>query len=265
MPETPTRDHAASLIRCDDVSVVFDKAAAVIDSVCTSFAAGKIASIVGPSGCGKTTLLRTLAGLQRPSSGRVTLTPPAESRSGEIAFVFQQPALLPWRTALQNVLLPLELSGAAGDKREIARDALASVQLADAADQFPDQLSGGMQMRVSLARALVTRPRVLLLDEPFAALDEMLRNELGQLLLELWRQHRFTAVMVTHNIAESILLSHRVIVMREGRVAHSLENQIPFPRNPDLIRTASFGEFYGRVSDLIQGRSMTESVSESPI
>ena len=197
-----------------------------------------------------------MARLERPTAGEVLLDPPA-NRSGEAAFVFQQPTLMPWRTALENVMVPLELigSGAPAARRDVARQLLDQVGLSNALDRFPRQLSGGMKMRVSLARALVTDPRLLLLDEPFAAIDDMLRSQLGELLLNLWDRRRFTAVLVTHNIAEAVLLSHRVVVMRGGRIATEIDNPLPWPRTELARRTASFGQFYGRVSDALRGQS----------
>ncbi len=197
-----------------------------------------------------------MARLERPTAGDVLFDPPA-TRRGESAFVFQQPTLMPWRTALENVMLPLELigSGSREQWRAAARLMLDQVGLSDAIDRFPQQLSGGMKMRVSIARALVTEPRVLLLDEPFAAIDDMLRNQLGQLLLDLWDRRRFTAVLVTHNIAEAVLLSHRVAVMRHGQISSQIDNPLPWPRADQIRRTTSFGEFYGHVSDALRGES----------
>ena len=219
-----------------------------------SIPAGQICSLIGPSGCGKTTLLRLLARLEHPTAGTVTFEPPA-GRKGETAFVFQQPTLMPWRTAIENVTLPLELihRGRTKQYREVASGLLDQVGLSDAADRFPNQLSGGMKMRVSIARALVTQPGVLLLDEPFAAIDDMLRSQLGQLLLDLWQRRQFTAVLVTHNIAEAVLLSHRVMVMHRGSISSQIDNPLPWPRNEQLRRSAEFGEFYGQVSDALRG------------
>lgn len=222
---------------------------------------GEIYSLIGPSGCGKTTLLRLMAELENPTSGTVKIDPPALGRRGQIAFVFQQPTLLPWRTTLGNVMLPLELiaRGAAEERQQAASEMLDAVGLSEATTRFPHQLSGGMKMRVSIARALVTEPSVLLLDEPFAALDDMLRSQLGELLLELWQRRRFTAVMVTHNIAESILLSHKIVVMREGRSREPIENPLPRPRDETLKRSPDFARFYGRISDALRDVSRTDS------
>jgi len=215
--------------------------------------AGEITCLIGPSGCGKTTLLRLIAGLEDPTAGSV-LQHPATAQQGQVGFVFQQPSLLPWRTAIENVMLPLELiRGQSTDQRkQLASDALQAVRMSHAALRLPHQLSGGMKMRVSIARALVTQPTVLLLDEPFAALDDLLRFELGQLLLALWQARRFTTVMVTHNIAEAVLLSDQIVVMHNGRIDTVLANPLPYPRELSLRRTVQFGSFYGEVSDALR-------------
>jgi ABC-type nitrate/sulfonate/bicarbonate transport system ATPase subunit len=252
-PLTVTSANASS-IACRSLSVRFAADVTAVDQVNLTIPAGEIVSLIGPSGCGKTTLLRLMSGLETATAGSVQLTPAANSRHGEIAFVFQQPSLLPWRSALENVLLPLQLIhwGNASRRNEAAQEILDTVQLSDARDRLPHQLSGGMKMRVSIARALVSNPKVLLLDEPFAALDDMLRNQLGQLILDLWQQRKFTAVMVTHNIAESIMLSHRIAVMRNGRVGDPIPNPLPRPRDESLRRSPEFGEFYGTVSDSLR-------------
>lgn len=197
---------------------------------------GEFLSLVGPSGCGKSTLLRLVAGLLAPTEGR--LERPSALPCG---FVFQSPTLLPWRTVEANVVLPLELEGtprsAAKDR---ARELLELVGLTDSVQSFPAQLSGGMRMRVSIARALAVRPRLLLLDEPFAALDDITRNRLQEDLLRLRAREGFTTLMVTHNIAEAAFLSDRVLVVtpRPGRI-HA-EVAVPFgPEREDELRTSA--------------------------
>lgn len=256
--------HAASAIECRNATVGFDTMTLAVDGVDLTVRAGEILSLIGPSGCGKTTLLRSIAGLQPLRSGDIRFVPPLQSDRGQIGFVFQQPALLPWATTLENVMLPLELVRARApregmssaqttrQRREAALASLESVKLGDALGKRPHELSGGMQMRASIARALVTHPAVLLLDEPFAALDDMLRTDLGLLLLSLWNKNRFTAVMVTHNINESIWLSHRIALMRGGVLERVIENPLPWPRDVSIMRTASFASFFGEVSDLLR-------------
>lgn len=249
--------NTASAIICQNVDVEFGGGVRAVDSVNLTAAAGEILALVGPSGCGKTTLLRLMAGLQSPTSGTVEIDPVAAGHRGEVAFVFQQPSLLRWRTAIENVALPLELigRGTGAERNEAAAEMLRRVDLGDAMNRYPSQLSGGMKMRVSIARALVTRPRMILLDEPFAALDDMLRTQLGELLLRLWQDQGFTAVMVTHNIGESILLSHRIAVMRSGKVTATFDNPLPRPRPDSLRESPEFGQFYGQVSRELRGQS----------
>ena len=176
-----------------------------------------------------------------------------------MAFVFQQPTLLPWRTAIENVMLPLQLGIDPVDGasiRQRAREELAAMDLREEAfERYPNELSGGMRMRVSLARALVTRPTVLLLDEPFAALDDMLRTTLGELLLRRWTERPFTMVLVTHNIAEAIMLSHRLLVMREAELAMTINNAMEWPRNENQRTSSTFAELYRQVSDSLRGAS----------
>ncbi len=228
-----------------------------IDNVDIPIRAGERLALVGQSGCGKTTLLRVVAGLQSLTAGQCEHHNP-----GSTSFVFQQPALLPWRRVIRNVQLPLELQPGnhnAVSARDAATAALKEVELSDATRRFPYQLSGGMKMRVSIARALVTRPDLLLLDEPFAALDDLLRTQLGELVTRLWRAHRFTVVMVTHNIGEAIALSDRICVMHDGRISSVLENPVTrsqrdasVERSEDVRRTPEFAEFYGVVSDQLR-------------
>lgn len=200
---------------------------------------GDFVSLLGPSGCGKSTVLRMMAGLIAPSAGRVDVAGGGEM--GDIGFVFQEPTLMPWSTTLKNVMLPLRLAGMARLEAERrARAALESVGLAGFERAYPRALSGGMKMRVSIARALVTKPRLLLMDEPFAALDEITRHKLNNDLLTLWEAERFTAVFVTHSVFESVYLSRRIVVMaaRPGRVVADLAVEAPYPRD-EAFRTSA--------------------------
>ncbi|MBW8268456.1 ATP-binding cassette domain-containing protein [Caldovatus sp. SYSU G05006] len=207
-------------------------------------APGEFLSLLGPSGCGKSTLLRLLAGLAAPSAGRVAWAPGHEERRREIGFVFQDPTLMPWASALDNVRLPLRLAGVPRAEAEArAAAALARVGLAGFERAWPRELSGGMRMRVSLARALVTRPSLLLMDEPFAALDEPTRHRLNDDLLALWAESGVTVVFVTHSVFESVYLSTRIAVLsaRPGRVAAELrQDGAPLPRGPDYRTSAAY-------------------------
>ena len=195
-----------------------------------SVAAGSFRTLIGPSGCGKTTLLRAIGGLESLDAGRVAFSdaggqPRESGRSGDIGFCFQEPRLLPWRTVLGNVALPLELAGVGRRERAArAMEAIERMRLGDAARRLPAQLSGGMRMRAAMARAIVTRPRLLLLDEPFGALDEVTRYELDDELRGLWERERFTAILVTHSIPEAVYLSTEVTVLtaRPARICAEL-------------------------------------------
>jgi NitT/TauT family transport system ATP-binding protein len=195
-----------------------------VEGVDLDLARGDFLALLGPSGCGKSTLLRMIAGLIDPSEGEISFPADAAARRS-IGFVFQEPTLMPWATAVRNVALPLELAGMPRREAE-ARGAemLARVGLAGFERAYPRALSGGMKMRVSIARALVTKPRLLLMDEPFAALDEITRFKLNNDLLGLWRAERFTVVFVTHSVFESVFLAERIVVMapRPGRIVAEL-------------------------------------------
>ena len=209
---------------------------------------GEFLSLLGPSGCGKSTALRIIAGLSEPSRGTVTWRDGADARRG-IGFVFQEPTLMPWTTVFGNVFLPLKLAGI--DKAAAApriMETLSRVGLADFADAYPRELSGGMRMRVSIARALVTAPRVLLMDEPFAALDEITRFKLNDDLVALWRELRMTVVFVTHSVFESVFLSNRIVVMtsRPGRVSSELA--VDAPVRDAKFRTSAEYAGYCRVA-----------------
>ena len=218
---------------------------------------GEFLSLLGPSGCGKSTALRLLAGLTEPSSGKVIRR---SAGAREIGFVFQEPTLLPWATVANNVRLPLRLKGVAHDETASRVDeALEMVGLDDFRDAYPRELSGGMKMRASIARALVTRPRLLLMDEPFAALDEITRFKLNDDLLALWRQLDCTVVFVTHSVFESVYLSTRILMLtpRPGRVAEEFVVDAPEPRAGRYRTSPEYGVQCRKVSSAL-GRVMGE-------
>jgi len=224
---------------------------------------GEFVSLLGPSGCGKSTALRMIAGLAAPSSGRIEVGTASPRSRGEhpIGFVFQEPTLMPWASIRHNVALPLKLAHVAS--AEIARrvdEVLARVDLAEFADAFPRELSGGMKMRASLARALVTRPDILLMDEPFAALDEITRFRLNDDLLALWRELQMTVVFVTHSVFESVYLSQRVVAMtpRPGRIAASFDIDAPTSRGEEFRLSADYAAQCREVSRALA------STGESP-
>ncbi len=223
-------------------------------------APGEFVALLGPSGCGKSTLLRMIAGLDRPDAGRVRLgaeAPAPDVREpGAVAYVFQDAHLVPWRDVLGNVALPLELLGR--PRPECERAALAAIEqvgLGEARRRLPGQLSGGMRMRASLARAVVTRPRLLLLDEPFAALDEITRQDLDQQLHQLWRDTEITVVFVTHSIGEAAFLAQRAIVLsrRPARVLLEHTLDLPEKRTPELRTEARFAGETGVLYQALRG------------
>lgn len=224
---------------------------------------GEFVSLVGPSGCGKSTVLRLLAGLVLPSAGRVrldSLEPHVARRQRvRVSFVFQDATLLPWRNVAANVALPLELAGVGRPQRmRQSCTALARVGLTDFVHHFPQQLSGGMRMRAALARALCNSPELLLMDEPFAALDDITRQQLNEELLGLWLRDRWTGIFVTHNIAEAVFLSTRVLVLtpRPARVAAEFVVGLPLPRSAEMRADPEFARLVGSVSRALRAGPM---------
>jgi NitT/TauT family transport system ATP-binding protein len=257
-PGDPPTDPPAPVVRLRQVAKRFAGGLAALAPVDLEVDRGEFLSLVGPSGCGKTTLLRIIAGLSRPSAGeRVVALAPSERggpSAGRIGFVFQDPTLMPWTTVQGNVLLPLRLIGRVGAaERERAAAEIGAVGLAGFERAYPRQLSGGMRMRVSIARALVTDPELLLLDEPFAALDEITRTGLNDDLLRLWQSRRATVVFVTHSVFEAVYLSTRIAVMtaRPGRIAALRRVGLPQPRRPSLRLAPEYAALCAEISRLL--------------
>jgi NitT/TauT family transport system ATP-binding protein len=239
---------------------------AALRGVALEVAGRELLTLLGPSGCGKSTLLRLMAGLTEPTAGRVSWWGAGVERIGEpgrhVAFVFQEPTLMPWASVAANVRLPLELARRPRAESDRAvGEALALVGLESFATSYPRELSGGMQMRVSIARALATQPDLLLMDEPFGALDEITRARLDADLLELWERRDLTVVFVTHSIYEAVFLSTRVVVLsaRPGRLAGELRIDEPFPRGEEFRTSLRFAEHCRALSKLLAAASATSA------
>ena len=248
----------APVIEAEDLSLTFETADGpvhALSDIDLTIRPGEFVSLIGPSGCGKTTLLRVIADLERPTSGRVTVdgkTPDQARRDGAYGYVFQSAALYPWRTIEKNVALPLEIMGlSARERRERVARNLELVELSAFARKSPWQLSGGMQQRASIARALAVEPDLLLMDEPFGALDEIVRDHLNEQLLKLWRETGKTVVFVTHSIPEAVFLSTRIVVMspRPGRIHEIVDCDLGHDRPLDIRETPRFLEIAQRVRE----------------
>ncbi|MCX6597622.1 MAG: ABC transporter ATP-binding protein [Acidobacteria bacterium] len=243
-------------IKLEQVSKQFRGGSLAVEKVSLQVEKGEFVSLLGPSGCGKSTLLRLVSGLTAPSGGAISVNGMEPANARELmSFIFQDATLLPWRTVEQNVGLGLELEGVARAAREAkVREMLQLVGLDALAQRYPRQLSGGMKMRVSIARALVSRPRILLLDEPFAALDEMSRDRLNEELLRLYSEQQWTVMFVTHSVAEAVFLSTRIVVLapHPGRVAHVVPIELPWPRTAETRLSPAFDEQVMQVSRLLR-------------
>jgi len=249
-------DLAGLAVSLRDVTKVYDNGVMALGPIDLRVRRGEFVSLLGPSGCGKSTALRLIAGLNAPSSGTVRVARPAATANGAhpVGFVFQEPTLMPWTSVRENVRLPLKLAHVPfANSQARVDEALAQVGLSEFADAYPRELSGGMKMRVSLARALVTDPDILLMDEPFAALDEITRFRLNNDLLALWRSLRKTVIFVTHSVFESVYLSQRILVMtsRPGRVAAEIGIKTPEPRGEDFRTSADYAGYCRQVSSAL--------------
>jgi NitT/TauT family transport system ATP-binding protein len=238
------------------VSKRYRSSATVLENISIEVKRDEFVTFLGPSGCGKSTLLKLVSGLSPVSEGQLQvngMTP--ENARESMSFIFQDATLLPWRTVEQNVGLGLELEHAA---RQLRKDRVAQmlelVGLTHVSKSYPRQLSGGMKMRASIARALVSRPRILLMDEPFAALDEMTRDRLNEELLRLYTEQRWTVLFVTHSVAEAVFLSTRVVILaaHPGRVAHEIAIDLPWPRTAETRESSAFEEIVTQTSRLLR-------------
>jgi NitT/TauT family transport system ATP-binding protein len=256
--ENPAGQAAKPVIEVEDLSLTFQTADGpvyALSEVNLTVNAGDFVSFIGPSGCGKTTLLRVIADLERQTAGRMSVNgvTPEEARLGRAyGYVFQAPALYPWRTVERNVMLPLEIMGmSAAERRDRAARYLDLVNLKGFEKKFPWQLSGGMQQRVSIARALSFEPELLLMDEPFGALDEITRDHLNEQLLRLWERTGKTVIFVTHSIPEAVFLSSKIVVMspRPGRIIDVIDCNLPPDRTLDARESQEFAEIAHRVRE----------------
>lgn len=265
-PVNPVHGDAVAAIALDGVALTYQTASGPVEAVRSlslTAEAGSFVSMLGPSGCGKSTLLQVAAGLLPPSSGTVRLSGrPVTGPSAEAGFVFQQPTLLPWRTVLDNILIPIRARRMDMKKgREQAMDLVRLVKLEGFENSYPHELSGGMQQRVGLARALVHEPDVLLMDEPFAALDALTREKMSLELLYFWSASRRTVLFVTHSVQEAVFLSDRIVVLsqRPARVVEDITIELPRPRSLETMVLPEFAAY----CDILR-RSLFATSEEDP-
>ena len=248
----PSSASRAPLLTLKKVGKAYSTGVVALQNVDLTIGQGEFLSLLGPSGCGKSTALRLIAGLGELTQGTISWSS-ADSRAAQrdIGFVFQEPTLMPWANVFTNIYLPLKLRGMSKrEARPLIEDAIEQVGLAGFGQAYPRELSGGMRMRVSIARALVARPKILLMDEPFAALDEITRFRLNDDILRLWADQNWTVVFVTHSVYESTYLSTRIVVMsaRPGRVYADVDIDVPYPRNQDYRTSAVYNDYCRAVS-----------------
>jgi NitT/TauT family transport system ATP-binding protein len=257
--------QAAAVVSIAGVSKVFETTSSrtvAIEGIDLAIAPGEFVSLIGPSGCGKSTLLRLIGDLTAPTAGTVTVNGKPARRARldrDYGIVFQAPVLFEWRSVQANVALPLEVKGMSGPDRERRVQAMLElVELRDFARHYPYQLSGGMQQRVSIARALALEPSILLMDEPFGALDEMTRERMNSEVQRIWQQTGTTIVFVTHSIPEAVFLSSRVVVMspRPGRIVRIIDIDLPRPRTDDTRETERYFELITEVREALRGRGL---------
>ena len=265
-PAIKGADMEDPAIKIDDVSMVFDSndgtKVNALEHVSLDVKKGEFISLVGPSGCGKTTLLRMISNLEEPTDGEIHvmgMTPREVRLQQKFGIVFQQPVLFDWRTVKKNIELPLEIMYySKKDRSDRADEMLKLVGLSDFAGRYPRELSGGMQQRVNIARAFAIRPEILLMDEPFSALDEFTKEKLHEDLLRIWRKTNKTIIFVTHNIAESVFLSDRVCVLspHPGRLSAIVDIDLPRPRTLEMRDTEQFTKLVKKVRDSFEGGSL---------
>jgi NitT/TauT family transport system ATP-binding protein len=266
--------ESGGAIEVENVTKAFELATGRLEAlagVSCTVPAEDFVTIIGPSGCGKSTLLRILADIYHPTTGSVSIggqSPREARRRRELGVVFQDPTLFPWRDVLGNVLLPLKVAGRLNaDTRQQARDLLELVGLSGFEKARPDQLSGGMKQRAAIARSLVLGPKVLLLDEPFGALDEITRQRMNLELLRIWGETRTTAVLITHSLSEAVFLSDRILVMspRPGRIVEEVTVDLPRPRTPELVREQRFFDTLNAVGKVLYDSAGAEAMAAAEL